>query len=100
VVERGRLGESMRGVALLSGGVWAGRVANSNHGAESGEASESSGVFELRVYHAVPGRLADLLARFRDHTTQLFERHGLENVAYWTPMDDPEKGKKLNYILN
>jgi len=98
-MKRRTLLQSIPAVALLSPAVWAARVANSNHGAESGEASESSGVFELRVYHAVPGRLADLLARFRDHTTQLFERHGLENVAYWTPMDDPEKDKTLIYIL-
>ena len=43
--------------------------------------------------------MGDLLARFRDHTTKLFERHGLENVAYWTPTDDPLKGKTLIYIL-
>jgi NIPSNAP len=43
--------------------------------------------------------LGDLLARFRDHTPKLFERHGLENVAYWTPTDDPEKDKTLIYIL-
>jgi hypothetical protein len=56
-------------------------------------------VFELRVYHAADGKLSDLLKRFRDHTTKLFEKHGLKNVAYWTPMDDPAKSNTLIYIL-
>jgi len=59
----------------------------------------SSTVYELRVYHALPGKLGDLLARFRDHTMQLFERHGIKNVAYWTPTDEPQKGNTLIYIL-
>jgi len=64
-------------------------------------AAESSAetVFELRVYHAAEGKLSDLLKRFRDHTTKLFEKHGLKNVAYWTPMDDPAKSNTLIYIL-
>jgi hypothetical protein len=59
----------------------------------------SGAVFELRVYHAAPGKLGELLARFREHTTQLFERHGIKNVAYWTPTDEPEKSNTLIYIL-
>ena len=59
----------------------------------------SETVFELRVYHAVEGKLPDLLKRFREHTTKLFERHGMKNVAYWTPMDDPAKSNTLIYIL-
>ena len=62
-------------------------------------ASTSAGVYELRVYHAAPGKLPDLLARFREHTTKLFERHGIRNVAYWTPLEEPEKGNTLIYIL-
>jgi NIPSNAP len=56
-------------------------------------------VYELRVYHAAPGKLEELLARFRDHTAKLFEKHGMKNVAYWTPVDEPEKGNMLIYIL-
>jgi len=60
---------------------------------------ESTRVYELRIYHAAPGKLGDLLARFRDHTTRLFKKHGMKNVAYWTPLDEPEKGNMLVYIL-
>jgi len=56
-------------------------------------------VYELRIYHVVPGKLDALLARFRDHTMKLFERYGMKNVAYWTPVDEPQKGNTLIYIL-
>jgi hypothetical protein len=56
-------------------------------------------VYELRVYHAAPGKLGELLARFRTHTTKLFEKHGMKNIAYWTPLDDPDSGNMLIYIL-
>jgi hypothetical protein len=59
----------------------------------------STTVYELRVYHAAPGKLVELLVRFREHTTRLFERHGMKNVAYWTPVDEPQKSNTLIYIL-
>jgi hypothetical protein len=59
----------------------------------------STKVYELRVYQAAPGKLAELLARFREHTTKLFDRHGMKNVAYWTPVDEPQKSNTLIYIL-
>jgi hypothetical protein len=40
--------------------------------------------FEMRTYHAAPGKLDALHARFRDHTISLFKKHGIESVAYWT----------------
>ena len=69
--------------------------------ANAANASElpASTVFELRVYHCYEGKLPDLLKRFREHTTKLFERHGLKNVAYWVPLDDPAKSNTLIYVL-
>ena len=62
--------------------------------------TQASGVvYELRIYHAAPGKLADLLARFREHTIKIFDRHGMKSVAYWTPLDEPEKSNTLIYIL-
>ncbi len=40
-------------------------------------------IYELRIYTAHPGKMGALLARFRDHTTTLFEKHGITNVGYW-----------------
>ena len=61
--------------------------------------SVSTTVYELRVYHTYEGKLNDLLKRFREHTTKLFEKHGIKNVAYWTPLDEPAKSSTLIYIL-
>lgn len=59
-----------------------------------------SPVYELRIYTCNEGKLDALLARFRDHTCKLFEKHGMTNLAYWTPTDaDKGAGKKLIYIL-
>jgi NIPSNAP len=62
-------------------------------------APAAGAVYELRVYHASAGKLADLLTRFRDHTDKLFARHGMKSVAYWTPVDEPDKSNTLIYIL-
>lgn len=56
-------------------------------------------VYELRIYHAAEGKLDALLARFRDHTMRIFEKHGMKNLAYWLPTDDPLKGHTLVYML-
>lgn len=55
------------------------------------------GCFELRTYHAAEGKLDALEARFRDHTVALFEKHGMTNVAYWTPIEN--SGQTLFYLL-
>ncbi|HEY6372180.1 MAG TPA: NIPSNAP family protein [Candidatus Sulfotelmatobacter sp.] len=59
----------------------------------------SNGVYELRVYHAAPGKLGELLTRFREHTVKLFDQHGMKSVAYCTPLNEPEKSNTLIYIL-
>jgi hypothetical protein len=59
----------------------------------------STKVYELRVYQAAPGKLGQLLARFREHTAKLFDKHGMKNVAYWTAIDEPQKSTTLIYIL-
>ena len=57
-------------------------------------------VYELRTYHCAPGKLPDLLTRFREHTMTIFERHGIKNVAYWVPTDEPAKDNTLIYIIS
>jgi len=53
--------------------------------------------YEMRVYYAAPGKLADLNSRFRNYTTRIFEKHGMTNIGYWEPLENPEN--KLIYIL-
>jgi hypothetical protein len=56
-------------------------------------------VFELRTYTTEPGKLPDLLKRFRNHTTKLFEKHGMTNIGYWVPSDEPRSKDTLIYLL-
>ncbi len=53
-------------------------------------------VYELRTYTTHDGKLDDLHTRFADHTMTLFEKHGMENIGYWTPMDQENT---LIYII-
>lgn len=65
-------------------------------------AAEKSGdavLYELRTYHAEPGKLDALLTRFRDHTCKLFEKHGMTNVGYWVPQDEPGHSNTLIYVI-
>jgi hypothetical protein len=93
-VKRRTFVQALPAATLLPASVWA---ASRQDNASS--ASATGGVYELRVYHAAPGKLADLEARFRDHTIKIFDRHGIKSVAYWTPLDEPEKSNTLIYIL-
>src|SRR6266496_2217274 len=62
--------------------------------------AKDSRCFELRTYTASPGKLEALNARFRDHTTALFKKHGMEIVGFWIPTDQ-DKGAEntLIYLL-
>jgi hypothetical protein len=51
--------------------------------------ADSNRVFELRVYHAVPGKLPALESRFRDTTSKLLAKHDLKVVGYWIPEGGP-----------
>ncbi|WP_395767416.1 NIPSNAP family protein [Aquirufa sp.] len=53
--------------------------------------------FEMRIYYCHPGRLDALLQRFTNHTTKIFEKHGMTNVGYWIPNTNTENA--LYYIL-
>lgn len=77
--------------AIFAGGFWAGN--------QRGQAAAANRVFELRTYYTHDGKLPDLLARFRNHTTKLFEKHGMTNVGYWVPLDKPASDGTLIYVL-
>ena len=67
--------------------------------ADVAEAQSADRAFELRTYTAHPGRLQELHARFADHTLDLFERHGMTNVGYFSPQDAPLAENTLVYLL-
>jgi hypothetical protein len=64
------------------------------------EPASAARVFEIRTYYTFPGRLEALHKRFREHTLRMFEKHGMTNVAYWTPQDSPGKDNTLVYVVS
>jgi hypothetical protein len=60
--------------------------------------ADSNRVFELRVYHAVPGRVPALESRFRDTASKLLAKHDLRAVGFWVP-EDPAFDNTFVYIL-
>jgi hypothetical protein len=71
-----------------------------SHWAQAADAAPAARVFEIRTYYAFPGRLDALHKRFREHTMKMFEKHGMTNVAYWTPQDSPAKDNTLIYVIS
>jgi hypothetical protein len=53
------------------------------------QAKSSPRVFELRMYTVEDGKVELLSRVFRDHVTKMFAKHGMTNVAYFIPQDDP-----------
>ena len=86
---KGTLLQSIPAAALLPGSLWA--ALQPDRGVPM--ASSATTVFELRVYSAAAGKLPELLARFRDHTMQLFEKHGMRIWRIGQPVDEPGKSE-------
>ena len=80
-------------VVLFAVGLMVGRFSAQT---SSPSAAADSRAFELRTYTTEPGKLEALHARFRDHTTAIFDTHGMTNVGYWIPADTPNT---LVYLL-
>jgi hypothetical protein len=79
--------QTLVALSIFVGGYWSGMSQTAGH------------VYELRTYTANPGKLGDLNKRFRDHTLEIFKRHGMTNVAYFTPEDKPLSENTLVYLL-
>ena len=62
--------------------------------------ADANRVYELRVYHAMPGRLGDIVKRFKDDTRAIFDKHDMRSVGYWVPEDVPAKDSTLIYIIS
>ena len=82
-------------VLLLLAGFAAGALTQHTLTAQSADK-----VFELRTYTAPDGKLGELHARFRNHTLRIFEKHGMTNVIYLSPMDAPASQNQLVYLLS
>jgi len=56
-------------------------------------------LYEIREYEAVPGRMPALAARFRDHTLDLFKKHGLDVVFITLTEFGDNSNNELVYVL-
>src|SRR3954452_9979147 len=55
-------------------------------------------IYELRVYHCLPGRLPALLKRFETITLDIWKKHGIRQAGFWTVMVG-ESSQNLIYLL-
>jgi hypothetical protein len=55
-------------------------------------------IYELRIYTCLPNRLPALLRRFKDHTLNIWERHGIKQAGFWTTVIG-ESNNQLIYML-
>jgi hypothetical protein len=60
--------------------------------------ADSNRVFELNVYHAVPGKVPALEARFSD-ASRLIAKHHLEVIGYWVPNQNPGWDNTFVYLV-
>ena len=81
-------------VSFASGSLITARLAHVNQ-----VRADSNRIFELRVYHAVPGKVPALEARFRDTASKLLAKHDLKAVGYWVPEDAPAFNNTFIYLL-
>jgi len=65
--------------------------------ARANKSGPNDRLFDLRIYHAVPGKVPALVERFRD-ATSLFAKHHLDVVGYWVA-DDPAWKDTFVYLV-
>jgi len=56
-------------------------------------------IYEMRVYHCVPGRIPALHARFSKVTLKLWKKHGIRQVGFFTDIIGENCNAKLTYLL-
>jgi len=55
-------------------------------------------IYELRIYHCMPGKLPALNKRFETTTLKIWERHGIRQVGFWTVLIG-ESNQDVYYML-
>ena len=90
-------GWSVCAIALLSftaGSLITARLAHIDH-----VRADSNRIFELRIYHTVPGKLPALESRFRDIYSKLLAKHDLQVVGYWVPEGAADWDNTFVYLV-
>jgi hypothetical protein len=60
--------------------------------------ADSNRVFELMIYHTLPGKVPALESIFRD-VSKLQAKYGLDVVGYWIPEGDPAWNNTFIYLV-
>jgi hypothetical protein len=55
-------------------------------------------LYEMRIYHAMPGRLPALNKRFENYTLKMWDKFGIRQVGFWTQIVG-DSTNDLYYIL-
>ena len=92
----GAVRKGWMGMALLSfaaGSLTTARLMHMNQ-----VRADGNRVFELLVYHALPGKVPALESIFRD-VSKLQAKHDLNVVGYWVPDGDPAWSNTFIYLV-
>jgi hypothetical protein len=81
-------------VSFTAGSLITARLAHVDH-----VRADSNRVFELRIYHTVPGKLRALESRFRDIYSKLLAKHDLQVVGYWVPEGTADWDNTFLYLV-
>ncbi|HET8923402.1 MAG TPA: NIPSNAP family protein [Candidatus Acidoferrum sp.] len=60
--------------------------------------ADGNRVFELMIYHTLPGKVPALESIFRD-VSKLQDKYDLKVVGYWVPNDDPAWRDTFIYVV-
>lgn len=61
--------------------------------------TDSNRVFELRIYHDLPGKIPVMEARFREKTSKILAKHNLNVVGYWVTTDPSASENAFIFML-
>lgn len=60
--------------------------------------ADNNRVFQLMIYHTVPGKVPAIESTFRD-VAKLQSKHNLNVVGYWVPNEDPTWRNTFVYLV-
>ena len=55
-------------------------------------------IYEQRIYKCYPGRMPDLLKRFETTTLSIWERHGIRQAGFWTPVVENQIWNSFTFL--
>jgi hypothetical protein len=61
--------------------------------------ADNNRLFELRIYHDLPGKLPVMESRFRDKTSKILARHNLRVLGYWVTADASAAENSFIFLL-